>query len=228
MGLVEEILEKPEKISQLIEHTNVKVESTKKDIQKLCSEVLRYKLYAGVVLPYHVKLAKKILKDRAKVVTVVGFPYGIQPTEAKVAEVENTFKYVDEFDMVMNRNAFLNKDYRYVVKDIKAVVKAAYPKAVKVIIETPTLNAKQIKIASKLVMRGGAHFVKTAVGYTGPTKVEDVKIIKSVVKDKIKIKASGGIRDFNQALEMIKAGASRIGTSHGVDIIKTLTKAKAI
>jgi deoxyribose-phosphate aldolase len=224
MGLFEEILERPEKISNVIEHTNVKVESTKKDIKRLCSEVLKNKFYAGVVLPYHVKLAKKILRDKAKVVTVIGFPYGVQPTEAKVAEVNSTFEYVDEFDMIMNRSAFLNKDYNYVVNDIKEVVKAANPKIVKVIIETPTLNAKQIKVASKLVIKGGAHFVKTAVGYSGPAKVEDVKIIKSVVKDKIGIKASGGIRDFNQALEMIKAGATRIGSSHGVEIIKTIPK----
>jgi deoxyribose-phosphate aldolase len=224
MEIVKEIIERPERIASYIEHTNVKVESTKKDIEKLCKEVLKYKFYGAVVLPYHVKLVKRILKDKAKVITVIGFPYGIQNTKAKIAEIENVFKYVDEFDMVMNRNAFFNKDYAYVVKDIKSVVDAAKPKIVKVIIETPSLTSKQIKIASRLVIEGNAHFVKTAVGYSGPARVEDVKIIRSVVKDKIKIKASGGIKDFKKALEMIKAGANRIGSSHGVDIIRTARK----
>ncbi|MDT7858650.1 MAG: deoxyribose-phosphate aldolase [Candidatus Aenigmarchaeota archaeon] len=224
MEIVKEIIENPTKIANYIEHTNVKVESTKKDIENLCKEVLKYNFYGAVVLPYHVKLARKILKNKAKVITVIGFPYGIQSTRAKVAEVEDVFEYVDEFDMVFNRNAFLNKDYKLVVKDIKSVVNAAKPKVVKVIIETPSLTKEQIKIASKLVIRGNAHFVKTAVGYSGAAKVEDVKIIKRVVGDKIKIKASGGIKDFNQALEMIKAGADRIGSSHGVDIIKTSQK----
>lgn len=222
MELWEEILKEPRKISSCIEHTNVRVESKRSDIKKLCVEVLKYNFYGIVILPYYVKLASELLKGRAKVVTLIGFPYGIQPTLAKVAEVKSVFKYVDEFDMIFNRTAFLNKDYLYVVNDIKDVVKAAFPKIVKVIIETPSLTNKEIRDASELVMRAGASFVKTAVGYSGAAKVEHVKIIKSVVRNKLQIKASGGIRNFKQALEMIKAGASRIGTSRGVEIMKTI------
>lgn len=222
MELWEEIAKVPKKIASFIEHTNVKVEAKKSDIRKLCEEVLKYKFYGAVVLPYYVKLARKLLKGKAKVISVIGFPYGVQPTIAKVAEVKDIFKYVDEFDMIINRSALLNKDYGYVVNDIKNVVRAASPKIVKVIIETPTLSDSEIKVASKLVMKAGAHFVKTAVGYSGAAKAEHVKIIKSVVKNELGIKASGGIRNFEQALEMIKAGASRIGTSHGVEIIKSI------
>ena len=224
MKLLETILNDPKSIASIIEHTNVSVNSREKDIVKLCKEVLKYKFYAAVTLPYYSKLVSKLLKGRAKVVTVIGFPYGVQTTDAKVTEVKSVLDYVDEFDMIMNRTAFSNKDYRYVVNDIKAVVKAAGKKIVKVIIETPELSYKEIKIASRLVAESGAHFVKTAVGYSGPAKVEHVKIMKSVVKDKVKIKASGGIKNFNQALEMIKAGADRIGTSRGVDIIKSIPK----
>ncbi|MDI6807055.1 MAG: deoxyribose-phosphate aldolase [Candidatus Aenigmarchaeota archaeon] len=222
MELWKEILKEPSKIANYIEYTSVNIESKENEIRKLCRDVLKYNFYGAAILPYYTKLVNKLLKGKAKVVTVIGFPYGIQPTPAKVAEVKSVFEYVDEFDMIFNRTAFLNKDYSYVVNDIKNVVKAAFPKIVKVIIETPSLNNQQIKNASKLVMKAGAHFVKTAVGYSGAAKAEHVKIIKNVVKDRLQIKASGGIKNFNQALEMIRAGASRIGTSNGIKIMNTL------
>ncbi len=224
MELWREIIQSPKRIASCIEHTNVKVESTRKDVEKLCKEVLKYGFRAAVTLPYHAKLARKLLKDKASVVTVVGFPYGIQPTPAKVAEVEEVYEYVDEIDMVFNRTAFLNKDYSTVVKDIRAVVRAAKPKPVKVIIETPTLSRKQVEEATRLVVRARAAFVKTAVGYKGPARVEDVKVMKKVVGEKLGIKASGGIKSFEQAINMIKAGATRIGTSSGVEIMKSIPR----
>lgn len=208
------------KIEKYIDHTNVNPNSTKEDIIKLVEEAKQYNFFSVVVLPYYTKLAKELLKNtEIKVGTVIGFPYGCQSTKAKVQEVKDVFEYVDEIDMVMNRAAFKNKDYDFVIKDIKKVVKAAKGKSVKVIIETPELTEEEIRIASELVLRSKADFVKTAVGLKGATELKHVEIIKEVVGNKIKIKASGGIKDYNTAMEFIKRGVDRIGSSKSVEII---------
>jgi deoxyribose-phosphate aldolase len=220
--LFNEIKKNPLDVARIIDHTNVNPNCMKKDVEKLCKEALKYGFGCVVVLPYYVKLAKKLIKRKAKVCTVVGFPFGIQPTEAKIKEIEKNLKYVDEFDVVINRAAFKNKDYTYVLKDLRQVVKAAQEKIVKVIIETPELTKKEIEEASKTVLRSGASYVKTAVGFKGPTTPGHVRIIKKVVGNKIGIKASGGIRTFDQVIELVKSGATRIGSSKSVEIVKSL------
>jgi deoxyribose-phosphate aldolase len=219
MELLESILRDPSKIAGCIEHTNVRIDSSRQDIKRLCEEALAHGFYGVAVLPYHARLAKQLLGDRGKVVTVIGFPYGIERSQAKLAELRGVYDWVDEFDVVMNRLAFLNGDYEFVLEDMKRVVKAARPKPVKIIIEAPTLSDEQIIDASKLVLRSGAEFVKTAIGYAGPTTPRHVELIKRAVGE-LGIKASGGIRSFQQALEMVKAGATRIGTSSGVELME--------
>ena len=150
----------------------------------------------------------------------MGFPFGAQCTEAKLAEMKKAFPFADEFDFVINRQALKNGDYNFILKELKTLARAKRGKIMKVIIESPELTDKEIYKASQLVLASGADFLKTAVGLRAGAKISDVKIMKKVVGDKIKIKASGGIKDFKTALAFLAAGASRLGTSHGVEIVK--------
>jgi len=211
----------PRLIAQYIDHTEVSPNSTAGDIRKLCAEAKKYGFYLVMVLPYYAPLAKKLLRGtKIKVGVVMGFPFGAQCTEAKLAEMKKAFPFADEFDFVMNRQALKNKDYGFILKELKTLAKAKREKIMKVIIESPELTDKEIYKASQLVLASGADFVKTAVGLRAGAKISDVKIMKKVVGDKIRIKASGGISDFKTALSFLAAGASRLGTSHGVEIVK--------
>lgn len=207
-------------IEKYIDHTNINPNCTKEDVIKLVEEAKKYNFYSVVVLPYYAKFAKELLKDTSiKICTVIGFPYGCQSTKAKILEMKEVFDFVDEFDVVMNRAAFKNKDYDFVLKELKRIKRASKGKIVKVIIETPELSEDEIREASKIVLKSNCDFVKTAVGLKGPTELRHIEIIKEVIDDKIKIKASGGIRDYKTAVEFINAGASRIGSSRSVEII---------
>ena len=211
----------PRLIAQYLDHTEVSPNSTASDIKKLCAEAKKYGFYLVMVLPYYAPLAKKLLRGTTiKVGVVMGFPFGAQCTEAKLAEMKKAFPFADEFDFVINRQAFKNDDYNFVLSELKTLARAKRGKIMKVIIESPELTDKEIYKASQLVLASGADFVKTAVGLRAGAKISDVKIMKKVVGDKIKIKASGGIKDFKTALAFLAAGASRLGTSHGVEIIK--------
>ena len=226
---IDEIKKNPKTIARYIDHTNVSPNSTEQEIRRVCREAIRYNFYCVVVLPYYVRLARLLLKNTGiKTCTVIGFPFGVQLTEAKLREMKETVRYVDEFDIVMNRAAFKNKDYDFVLKELKKLVAFAKQnkKLTKVIIETPELTESEIRKASRIVLDSGADFVKTAVGIKGPATLEDVRIIKSVVGDKIGIKASGGIRNFRQAFGFLKAGASRLGCSRSIEIIKSVPKMK--
>lgn len=186
---------------------------TKRDIINLCRNAIKYRFHSVCVPPCYVKLAKKILKGRIGITAVIGFPLGTTTTETKVFETKQAIKNgADEIDMVMNIAMFKSKDYDYVLKDINSVARAARRKIVKVIIETGYLNEKEIKKAASIVKKSDADFIKTSTGFKGGAKVKDIILIKSVVKDKVRIKASGGIRTRRKALDMIKVGASRIGT----------------
>ena len=212
-------------IAKYIDHTNLKSYATKEDIIKLCEEAKKYGFYAVCVNPYRVKLAKEHLKGTdIKVASVIGFPLGATPTEVKVFEAKKALENgADELDMVINIGALKDKDYEYVKKDIEDVTKVAHEKGaiVKVIIETCYLSEEEKEIACKLVMEAGADFVKTSTGFgTGGATIEDVKLMRKVVGDKLGVKAAGGIRTYEEALAMINAGANRIGTSSGVKIIE--------
>lgn len=212
----------PERVVELIDHTNVEPDSTEAEIRELCEEVLEYGFNAACVVPYHAELAADILDDEADVVVVVGFPYGVQNPRSKRAEVEELLEFADELDMVMNRTAFVNGDFEYVVNDIRSVKQAVGEKTLKCIIESPTLSDAEIRRASELVDEGGADYVKTAVGYEGGCDVDEVRAMREAAGPHVEVKASGGIGSFEEVLTMVEAGATRIGASSGVDIYESI------
>ena len=222
MTLEEKLIEDPEQITSIIEHTNVDPAATEAEIRDLCRAVREHDFRSAVVVPYHAELAHELLGETANVVAVVGFPYGIQNSNAKQAEVTELLDYVDELDMVMNRTAFANDAETSVVEDISAVKDVVGEKVLKCIIESPALSPDEIRRAATLAQRGGADFVKTAVGYDGPTDRAEVEAIQEGISPETGIKASGGISRFDEALEMVRAGASRIGTSSGVEIYESI------
>ncbi len=224
MTLKKTLTDSPEEIVSVIEHTNVDPTATEAEIRDLCQAVREYNFHSAVVVPYHARLAHELLDGSANVVAVIGFPYGIQNSRAKRAEVEELLDYVDELDMVMNRTAFANDADESVVEDVRAVKNVVGEKTLKCIIESPALSPDEIRTAAELAERGGADFVKTAVGYDGPTDPAEVQAIRHGISSETRIKASGGISTFDEALQMVQAGATRIGTSSGVEIYQTIPK----
>lgn len=217
---VEEMIE----LAGSIEHTNLKADCTKDDVIKLCEEALGYHFYGVCVSPYYVQLAKKELaKTNVKIITVVGFPMGYSTVAAKVEEAKKAIiSGADEVDMVMNIAAFKSGDYATVQNDIQAVTTACHlqNKQVKVIIETAYLNAEEIDKACRICIDCEVDYVKTSTGYASEgASVETVKLIRSILPQKIRIKAAGGIKDLASAHELILAGANRIGTSRSLSII---------
>jgi len=223
MSLADTLRERPAEIASVIEHTNVDPDPTEAEIRDLCETVVEYEFCSAVVVPYYAELAHDIVGDSANVAAVVGFPYGIQSTAAKQTEARALLSYVDEIDMVMNRAAFANGDDQSVVADIAAVSETVGDTTLKVIIESPALSPAEIERAAGLVKEGRADFVKTAVGYDGPTDPEDVAAIRETVGSEMGVKASGGIGSFEEALAMVRAGATRIGASSGVAIYESAT-----
>lgn len=211
-------------IAQMIDHSLLKPEVTKEEIRRLCDEGKRYGFASVCVNPVWVSLCMDLLRGSGvKICTVSGFPLGANKSEVKAKEAEMAIKEgADEIDMVANIGALKSGDFSWVEEDIKAVRQAiGKRKILKVIIETAALTNEEKIRATQIIIACGADFVKTSTGfgYSGAT-VEDVMLLKKVVGDKIRIKASGGIRDYSTALELIIAGASRIGTSSGVKIVE--------
>jgi deoxyribose-phosphate aldolase len=213
--------DRPERVASLIDHTNVDPVATEAEIRDLCEEVLEYGFCSAVVVPYHAELAHEIVGDEANVAAVVGFPYGVQNPAAKRAECAALEPFVDEIDMVMHRTAFANGDEEGVVADVEAVRDAIGDTTLKCIVESPALTPAETTRAAELVEQGGADIVKTAVGYDGPTDPEEVEAIRRGVDPDTGVKASGGIGSFEAVLEMVEAGATRIGASSGVEIVES-------
>ena len=209
-------------LSSLIDHTNLRPDALHSDIEILCKEAIRYKFASVCINPVYVSYAKSILKDEnPKVCSVVGFPLGADSEEMKYAEARFLiFQGVDEIDMVMSIAFLKERKLDLVKNEIKKVVEAADGNCVKVIIETSLLNQDEKALACNIVMESGAAFVKTSTGFSSSgATLEDVRLIKKIVGDRVGIKASGGIKTKNEALKLIEAGATRIGTSKGVEII---------
>ena len=209
-------------LSSLIDHTNLRPDALHSDIEILCKEAIQYKFASVCINPVYVSYAKSILKDEnPKVCSVVGFPLGADSEEMKYAEARFLiFQGVDEIDMVMNTAFLKERKLDLVENEIKKVVEAADGNCVKVIIETSLLNQDEKALACNIVMESGAAFVKTSTGFSSSgATLEDVRLIKKLVGDRVGIKASGGIKTKNEALKLIEAGATRIGTSRGVEII---------
>jgi deoxyribose-phosphate aldolase len=184
--------------------------------KNLCAGAEKYKFYSVCVPPYAVKECKGFLENSGvKITTVIGFPLGYNSTETKVFETEKAISDgADEIDAVINVSAFKSGKSDYVLKELKELRKAAGERILKIIIETCYLTKEEIVKVCGLVSESGADFVKTSTGFgTGGAKTEDIALIKKSVPENVKIKASGGIKTLEHALELIKAGASRIGTS---------------
>lgn len=207
-----------------IEHTNLRVDATKEDIEKLCNEAAQNNFYGVCVPPYYVQLAKKILKKTGvKVVTVVGFPLGYSTTSSKVEETKKAIiSGADEVDMVININALKSGDWATVQNDIQAVVTACHlqNKLCKVIVETAYLTNEELEKVCVICKDTGADFVKTSTGFAqAGASIEHVKFIRKIIGNKMKIKASGGIKDHTFALQLLAAGADRLGTSSGLNLV---------
>lgn len=212
-----------ENLNKYIDHTNLKPTATKGDIEKLCKEAAEFDFASVCINPCNVKLAKELLKaSDVKVCTVIGFPLGQNETEIKVFEAKKALADgCDEFDMVINVGKLKDGEDAYVESEIGAIVDAVPGKTVKVIIESGLLTDEEIARATILSCKAGADFVKTCTGFgTEEATVEAVKIMKENISGDVKIKASAGIRTFEKAMDMINAGASRLGTSSGVAIIE--------
>lgn len=214
-------------LNKYIEHTLLKQDATREDLEKLLKEACEYSFLGVCVNPCNVKLAKQFLKEtgynEVKVVTVVGFPLGQTTTENKVLETVDAIKNgADEIDMVINAGRLKDKDYNYIVDEISKIKAFCQGRNLKVILETDLLTKDEIKKACELCIQGGADFVKTSTGFVKNgvgAKEEDVNLMYETVKDAgLKVKASGGIRDKETAIKMIEAGASRLGTSSGAKI----------
>jgi deoxyribose-phosphate aldolase len=214
---------KTEELAKYIDHTILKADAKPQDIEKLCLEAAENKFAAVCVNPVFVAEAARFLADTdVGIATVIGFPLGANTTSIKVREtIEAIEAGATEIDMVIPVGLMKAGRFGDVEEDIHAVVKAAGSHIVKVIIETCYLTGDEIRKVSQICVDAGAAYVKTSTGF-GPrgASVEDVTIIKSIVGGRCKIKASGGIKTYEQALAMIQAGASRIGTSSGVTIVK--------
>ena len=211
------------KLNKYIDHTLLKQDATEQQIDRLLSEAREYNFASVCVNPCWVSHAKAGLTDTdVKVCTVVGFPLGATTSAVKAYETKEAIQNgADEIDMVINVGALKSGNAALVESDIRAVVEASGDKLVKVIIEACLLTDEEKVLACQLAQKAGADFVKTSTGFgTGGATYEDVKLMKSVVGDNAKVKASGGVRDKETAQKYVDLGAERLGTSSGIDIVK--------
>jgi deoxyribose-phosphate aldolase len=214
-------------VAAMIDHTLLKPEATKNQIETLCQEAKEHKFFSVCVNPTWVSTARELLNGSSvKVCTVIGFPLGASTLETKAFETKNAIDNgADEVDMVINIGALKDKDDELVEKDIRAVVEAAKGRALtKVIIETSLLTREEKIRACELSVKAGADYVKTSTGFsTGGATVDDIKLMRQTVGPNIGVKASGGVRNTEDTQKMIEAGATRIGASAGVAILQGLT-----
>ena len=210
-------------LSRYIDHTLLKADATENEVIKLCNEAKEYDFFSVCINPGFVEIAAKELSEsNVAVCTVIGFPLGASTPETKAFETRDAIqKGAAEVDMVINISKLKDKKDEEVLKDIKAVVDAADKKAlVKVIIETCLLTDEEKERACKLAKDAGADFVKTSTGFsTGGATKEDIALMRKTVGPDMGVKASGGVRDYKTAMEMINAGASRIGASASISIV---------
>lgn len=218
-----------ENLNKYIEHTLLKQDALHSELVKLLDEAIKYKFLGICVHPSSIKFAKEYLKDSTKesdikIVTVVGFPLGANKSEVKAYETKVAVEDgADEIDMVLNVSLMKDKDFKSVQADIETVKAACGDKPLKVILETDLLTKDEIETACKLCVNAKADFVKTSTGFVKNgvgAKVEDVELMHKIVSPHgMQVKASAGIRDKEKAIALIKAGAARLGTSAGVEIV---------
>lgn len=219
------VIPQDQALAKMIDHTLLKPEATEQEIAQLCYEAKKHGFASVCVNPTWVSLCAQLLKgSRVKVCTVIGFPLGATSSETKAFETETAIRQgATEIDMVINIGALKARDLAFVTRDIEGVVRAAHAHGiiVKVIIETVLLTDEEKTIASLISKEAGADFVKTSTGFAGGgATVHDVELMRRTVGPQMGVKASGGVRTYEDAESMIKAGATRIGASAGVKIIQ--------
>ena len=209
-------------LAKFIDHTLLKPEATRAQIEALCAEAAEHNFATVCVNGSRVELAYSLLEESdVQVATVVGFPLGAIDADVKRYETEAAIDAgAGEIDMVMNVGRFIDGDHDFIVREIRDVVEAADDHVVKVILETCLLSNEQIVQACKLVVQAQAHFVKTSTGFgSAGATIEHVKLMRETVSQFAGVKAAGGIRNAADAHAMIEAGATRLGTSGGVAIV---------
>lgn len=211
-----------EKILRCVDHTELKVTATMSDIINLCDDAVRYNTASVCIAPCFVKGAKDYLKDRKSICTVIGFPNGYNNTKTKIYETAQALSDgADEIDMVANIGDIKSGGYNFVLNEIKEIKKICDKKILKVIIETCLLTDEEKINMCKIVSESGADFIKTSTGFSlsGAT-IEDVILMKNNIFGGVKIKAAGGIKTLEDAELFLKSGASRLGTSRIVKLVK--------
>ena len=210
-------------LNKYIDHTILKATASSTDVQKLCEEAIEYEFYSVCVNGCYVADAKHLLQGTdVKVAAVVGFPLGAMTTAAKVFEAKEAVENgASEIDMVINIAKLKDGEFKFVENEIRQIKEAIGDNVLKVIIETCYLTDEEKVKACELSLAAKADFVKTSTGFgTGGATYEDVKLMKSVVGDNAKVKASGGVRDKETAQKYVDLGAERLGTSSGIEIVK--------
>lgn len=225
MNVLQRIESDPSFLAGVIDHTLLRPDTTRGEIEKLCQEALEQGFYAVCVNPSWVRAASgQLTGTRAVVCSVVGFPLGATPPEVKAAEAATAVEDgAGELDMVINIGALKSGDLTTIEKEVRSVIEVARGVPLKLILEVGLLTREEIAEACRLAAGNGARFVKTSTGF-GPrgVTVEDLRLLRTLAGPKMGVKASGGIRDARTALAMVKAGADRIGTSSGVKIMEEL------
>ena len=209
-------------LSAVIDHTLLKANASYGDFKILCEQAVSNGFYSVCVPPFMVKTCKNALVGTpVKVCTVVGFPLGNTDCLGKVAEAKYAVKHgADEIDAVVNISALKSKDFNYVNKEISCLRKITEGKVLKIIVETAYLNEDEKTKIAKIILENKIDFLKTSTGFAPEgAKIEDIKFFKKILKNNARIKASGGISSYEQAEELVRAGANRLGTSKSLQII---------
>lgn len=208
-------------INPLIDHTNLKITANEKDIEKLCEEATVYSFRGVCVNPLWIPFVSEYLKDKGiKTISVCDFPLGSASTEIRKKETEIIIKTgAEEIDLVMQIPLLRSNKYKEIEKDIKEIVNIVNPNVkLKVIIEAPVLSDDEIATATKIAESAGADYIKSGTGTNGPVTVNQIKIIKETTK--LPIKAAGGIKSTNMAVELLDAGAAILGSSNSTEIVE--------
>lgn len=219
-------------LNRYIDHTLLKADASSAQIEKLCQEAKEYEFFSVCINSYYVKKAVSLLQgSNTLVCTVVGFPLGASTMETKRFEaMKAVAEGAKEIDMVLNVSAVKSGNWQYALDDMSSLAQVCHQQGalIKVILETCLLSEEEKKKVCELAVKAQVDFVKTSTGFsTGGATVEDVKMMRSVVGEKIGVKASGGVRDAETARAMIEAGASRLGTSASVEIMKGVSSSSA-
>ncbi len=219
-------------LNRYIDHTLLKSDATASQVEKLCQEAKEHEFFSVCINSYYVKKAVSLLRgSNTAVCTVVGFPLGASTMETKRFEAMKAMaEGAREIDMVLNISAVKSGEWQYALDDMSSLAQVCHQQGglLKVILETCLLNEEEKKKACELAVKAGVDFVKTSTGFsTGGATIEDVKLMRSIVGDKLGVKASGGVRDAATARAMIEAGASRLGTSASVEIMKGMSSGSA-